>query len=91
MTPGPDPEHSIVEILEIFVISPDPAHVASEVGEKLETSTQGARNRLEQLVEDGYLDKKEPGSRTTIYWHTQTGHRYYSAEMSVSVVDNNSS
>jgi predicted ArsR family transcriptional regulator len=80
MVPGPDPEHSAEDIIEIFVQSPEPAFVASEIAESLDASTQGARNRLERLVEQGHLAKKSPGARTTMYWLTPQGHRYYATQ-----------
>lgn len=84
MPPGPDPEHSAADILQFFVESPDPAFVASEIADRLGSSTQGARNRLDRLVEEGYLGKKEPGARTTLYWLTARGHSHYASVASAS-------
>jgi predicted transcriptional regulator len=87
MMPGPDPDVSAVDILRVFVERPDPAFIASEIAAEVGMTTQGARNRLEQLCDDGYLATKQPGERTRLWWLTPAGHRYYSASTAQSSGD----
>lgn len=77
MPRGPDPETPPELVLEQFVVSPDPAFVPSEIAEALGITTEGARHRMNKLVEKGYLSKKKPGERTVIYWITPAGREYY--------------
>jgi len=74
---GPDPETATFRILQEFVVSPEPAFIASEIAEELDISDEGARHRLNRLVEQGLLNKKKPGPRTVIYWITEKGEVYY--------------
>jgi predicted transcriptional regulator len=82
MPPGPDPQIPTEDILRVFVESPDPAFVAREIAAELDCTPQGARNRLETLVESGWLAAKRPGQRTTIFWLTDKGHRFYFQSLS---------
>lgn len=77
MTRGPDPEISTIDILEQFIVNPDPVFIASEIAEKLDVTEQGARHRLNKLSEDKLLRKKKPGSKTVMYWITEDGIDYY--------------
>jgi len=74
---GPDPEIDPVSILKIFVVSPEPAFVPSEVAEKLDVTTEGARHQMDNLVDRELLQKKKPGQRTVLYWITTSGEEYY--------------
>ena len=76
--PGPDPDVSDVDILRVFVESPEPAFIASEIAAETDMTRQGVRNRLQQLHDDGWLATKQPGERTRLWWLTPAGHRYYS-------------
>jgi predicted transcriptional regulator len=82
MPPGPDPQIPTEDILRVSVESPDPAFVAREIAAELDCTPQGARNRLETLVESGYLAAKRPGQRTTLYWLTEAGHEFYFQSLS---------
>jgi len=77
VTRGPDPQITELDILHEFVISPDPAFVPKEIGEKLNVTTEGARHQMNNLVERELLAKKKPGERTVLYWITEDGERYY--------------
>jgi len=77
VTRGPDPQITELDILREFVISPDPAFVPKEIGEKLNVTTEGARHQMNNLVERKLLAKKKPGERTVLYWITEDGERYY--------------
>jgi len=80
MSRGPDPEIEPVSILEIFVVSPEPAFVPKELGERLDVSTEGARHQMDRLVERDFLQKKKPGERTVLYWITTEGQEHYAEE-----------
>lgn len=56
------------EIIEMFRKAREPVFSASECADRWGMSEQGARNRLESLVDRGVLEKKKPGSRTAVYW-----------------------
>lgn len=77
MSRGPDPEIDAVSILNIFVVSPEPAFVPSEIAEELEVTTEGARHQMNNLVDRNLLQKKKPGERTVLYWITTSGEEYY--------------
>jgi len=55
-------------IIKTFEESSDPVFSAAECAERWGMSDQGARNRLDSLVEEGVLEKKKPGVRTAVYW-----------------------
>lgn len=78
MARGPDPETTPEEILHEFIVSPEPAFVPSEIGDRLDITTEGARHRMNKLVDDGLLARKKPGPRTVLYWITEAGEMYYS-------------
>lgn len=81
MPRGPDPSIDPNEILRIFALSTDPAFVPAEIAERMGVTAEGARHRMNKLVEQGYLAKKKPGERTVIYWLTEEGLDHY-AEVS---------
>jgi len=74
---GPDPKITAVDILEAFLASNEPAFVVSEIAEKLDVTAEGARHQMENLVEEGYLDRKKPSQRSVLYWVTDEGRQYY--------------
>jgi len=78
--PGPDPDIEDVQILRIFLSSADPAFVASEIADKLDVTTEGARHQMNNLVDRGLLEKKKPGRRTVLYWITEDGQTYFFEE-----------
>ncbi|WP_161945924.1 helix-turn-helix domain-containing protein [Halalkaliarchaeum desulfuricum] len=73
---GRKPEVSDREILREFVVSPDPAFVASELGEKLNMSRQGVLNRLDDLEERHLLQSKKAAGRR-IFWITHQGEVFF--------------
>mgnify|MGYP002338718969 CR=1 FL=1 len=77
MPRGPDPQISESKILHEFVVSPDPAFVPKEIGERLGVTTEGARHQMDNLVDRGLLAKKTPGKRTVLYWITEKGREHY--------------
>lgn len=68
---------SPVDVLAVFVASPDPAFVPLEIGDELGVTSQGARYHMERLVDEGFLEKKKPGTRTVLYWITDDGRQYF--------------
>jgi DNA-binding MarR family transcriptional regulator len=79
---GPDPEIKAVDILRVFLSSPDPAFVPAEIADELGVTTEGARHQMNRLADRGLLEKKKPGSRTVLYWITEDGREYYFRETS---------
>jgi predicted transcriptional regulator len=75
--PGPEPDITAVDVLHEFVVSTDPAFVPSEIGDRLDVTTEGARHQMNNLVEQGLLAKKKPGKRTVLYWITKDGREFY--------------
>jgi predicted ArsR family transcriptional regulator len=45
-----------------------PAVIARELAEQMDISAVSARDRLEELTEEGRVHRKKPSSRTVIYW-----------------------
>jgi len=74
---GPDPSIDAVSILHEFVVSPEPAFVPKEIADRLGVTKEGARHQMENLVDDGYLERKKPSSRVVLYWITEEGERFY--------------
>jgi predicted transcriptional regulator len=66
-----------VDVLAVFISSSDPAFVTAEIAEELSVTREGARYKMEQLVDEGLLNKKKPGSRTVLYWITDSGRKYF--------------
>jgi predicted ArsR family transcriptional regulator len=56
------------EIMDELRQSPEPAFTTGELAERFNMSTQGMRNRLEALAEEGRLYRKKPSARTVIWW-----------------------
>lgn len=73
--PGREKTVSDVEILRLFVVTPEPAFMASEFIDDLDMTRQGILQRLDQLESEGYLRSKEAGGRR-LFWITHTGKRY---------------
>jgi len=70
---GRKPTVSDEEILRSIKLHPDPIVTAKEVAESIEMTRQGAHNRLEEMVGEAYLKRKEVGSRAVVYWLTEDG------------------
>lgn len=66
-----------MDILRVFVQSPDPVLYAQEIADLFDKSDEWARNRLEELIDEGYLNAKKPGHKSRVYWITEDGHRRY--------------
>jgi predicted transcriptional regulator len=59
-----------------MVQSPDPAFVASELGDEFDRTRQWADNQLKNLESEGLLQSKNPGGRSRFYWVTDDGKKY---------------
>ena len=75
--PGPDPQITTQSVLRVFVERPEPAFVAPEIADALDCSRQGAKHRLDKLVDEGLLASKTPGKRTKLFWITEAGRKHY--------------
>lgn len=73
---GPDPEADTRSLLQFFVESPDPGFTAQEVADEFDKTRQWADNRLDDLVDEGLLDSKNPGGRSKWFWITPAGREY---------------
>ncbi len=59
VTRGPEREQSNLDILRLFVESPDPVLFAQEVSDEFGKSDEWARGRLRELIEAGYVNAKK--------------------------------
>jgi len=75
--PGPDPADDDIQVLRYFIETPDPVLFTSEIADRMDMTTEGARHRLNNLVDEGYLHTKKPGHRTRVYWISLEGREYY--------------
>lgn len=55
-------------VLEVMNAADDPVVTAGEVGEALDCTGQAARKKLNQLHEDGKVERKEVGARAVVWW-----------------------
>lgn len=63
------------DIITVFRESEDPVLTASEVADHISLSRRGTYDRLRNLENDGVLQSKKVGGRTTVWWypgHTTT-------------------
>lgn len=56
------------EIVAIFEDSDDPAFFAGEIADAIGYTDEGARDRLDKLVQEGVLERKKAGKRSMVYW-----------------------
>lgn len=56
------------QIIDIFEDSSDPAHFVSEISDVIGYTDEGARYRLDKLVDAGILCKKKGGYGSVVYW-----------------------
>lgn len=64
------------EILETVALAPDPVVTPKEMAERTDYTRQGINNRLSELVEDGFLERRQVGSRAVVFWLTPEGRKY---------------
>ena len=67
--PGRKPMVSDEEILAVFVNAEDPVLMADEVAESLPIGRRAVYNRLRSLEDQGVLQSKKTGARSTVWWY----------------------
>lgn len=67
--PGRKPTVSDEEILAVFVNADDPVLMADEVAESLPIGRRAVYNRLRSLEDQGVLQSKKTGARSTVWWY----------------------
>lgn len=67
-TPGPDPQVTDEEILDVFQASHDPVLTASEVAEEVTIERRTVYDRLVKLEAQNRVKSKKVGGRTTVWW-----------------------
>jgi len=72
--PGPEASDDDVKLLRLIRLRPEPFATASDLEPDTEVGRRQTRNRLDDLVEDGYLNVKTVG-RTNVYWLSENGLR----------------
>ncbi len=70
--PGPDAEDTADELLRHVRLRPDPFATAKDIEPKTSVGYKQTRNRLDQLVEDGYLNSRKVGN-VKVYWLSESG------------------
>lgn len=68
--PGRKPTVSDQEILAVFEEAEDPVLMADEVAEPLPIGRRAVYNRLRSLEEQGILQSKKTGARSTVWWYS---------------------
>jgi len=60
------------ELTRVFNESDDPVLTAPEVAAELEITQQAAYRRLKRANDRGYVERKKTGSRSVVWWPTET-------------------
>jgi hypothetical protein len=55
------------EILDLFQTIPGPVIATTDVAEHFDSTTEGARRKLNDLCDEGLLDRRKVGG-TRVYW-----------------------
>jgi predicted ArsR family transcriptional regulator len=58
------------DVLEVLQTAHDPVITAKEVSERLDCSSEAARQRLHKLKDSGEVETKVVGARARIWWPT---------------------
>ena len=66
--PGPKPSVTDEELLRLFHESTDPVLSTAEVAEQVTLARRSVYDRLKSLREQGRLEGKKVGGRTTVWW-----------------------
>lgn len=72
--PGPEPSDADKKLLALVKSQEGGFATAPEIEPQTEVGSKQTRNRLEQLHEQGYLNRRKVGS-TNIYWLTDNGEK----------------
>jgi len=62
-----------VEILREMVLHPDPVITSKELSGRINYSQDGARRRLHDLQDAGYVTSRTVGSNAVVWWVTEDG------------------
>jgi len=73
----PELRESDIKYLRAIISHPDPAVTATEVGDEVGVTQQGAHSKLSDLEERGLVRSKKTGSRSRIWWVTTDGRDAY--------------
>jgi predicted transcriptional regulator len=73
-SPGPGPKVTDAELLKQIRLWPEPFVTSQDLVPRTDyTGRQGVNNRLQELTEEGYLKRREVGSKAVVYWLTEKG------------------
>jgi len=61
------------EFLREIAASPDPFVTPSELAERMDYTADGARRRLSDLEDKGYVRSRNVGARAKVWWITDEG------------------
>jgi len=67
-TPGREPEVSDAEIIAVFEDAEDPVLSTKEVADAVGLGRRGTLDRLNQLAEEGSLERKKIGNSRVVWW-----------------------
>ncbi len=70
--PGPQAEDTTDELLRYIRLRPDPFATAGDIEPKTSVGYKQTRNRLDDLVEEGYLHSRKVGN-VLVYWLSDKG------------------
>jgi CTP-dependent riboflavin kinase len=62
-------------VLREMVLHPDPVITSKELSKRIDYSQDGARRRLHDLLENGYVESRTVGSNAVVWWVTDAGKR----------------
>ena len=69
---GPDPSDSDLDLVEWVRLQPGGFASAPDIASRASTGEKQTKNRLNQLVEKGLLNKRKVGG-TNVYWVSDAG------------------
>lgn len=71
---GPNHKVGDADMLRQIRLHPEPFVTAGDLVPRTEyDSRQGVTNRLQDLVEKNYLNRRDVGSKAVVYWLTPAG------------------
>ena len=67
------PKVSNSKLLETIASAPDPFVTAQEIADRTKYTKDGARRRLHELEDEGWLRSRSVGARAKVWWITTEG------------------
>ena len=61
-------EVTLEDVYEAVLNGPEPASTTTDVAQALDISTEGARRKLTELHEQGWIEKRKIGARAIVWW-----------------------